>query len=105
MTVGAAIALAAFHLENDDFLGAEEIFDGTGNFGTFDDRGTDIEFAVIAGDSENLIKNHFVTGFNADFVDFDDVTDLNFVLFSASLNDRVHFFFSCSVIYLRLHKI
>ena len=51
MTVGAAIALAAFHLENDDFLGTEEIFDHAGDLGTFDNGGTDIELAVISGDS------------------------------------------------------
>ena len=88
MTVGAAIALAAFHLENDDFLGTEEIFDHAGDLGTFDNGGTDIELAVISGDSENLIEDNFVAGFDTDFFDLDDITDLNFILFSAMFTTK-----------------
>ena len=100
MAVGAAIAFAAFHLEDDDLFSAEEIFDGRSNFGTFDDRGTDVEFAVIAGDGENLIKNDFIARLDTEFFDFDDVTDLNFVLFSASLNNRMVIFVSILAVIL-----
>ena len=105
MTLGTAIAFAAFHFENDDLFGAELIQNGGFDGGTGDHGGADIEFAAFFADGEDFVKSDFGTDFEVEFFDFDNITGLNGVLFSASFDNSVHIRFLLTVIKILLYSI
>ena len=88
MTDGAVVAFATLELESDDLLVLVLLDDLSLHAGSGDERCAKVDLVTIH-DKENVAEGGFFAGFGIEFLDTQDVSLGDAVLFAAGLDDCV----------------
>ena len=89
MTAGLHGVLTTTELEDADLVVAAERNDGARHGSALNEGSADLE-AFFAGDSENFAESNLRAGVLAEELDLERVADVDAVLLTARLDDRVH---------------